>query len=87
MSFANFITVAASSNNYTVMPPPVADSTPVAKVKPIPAAQISPTKAFLKRLPTNVAKAVKTSLIDRHHIDLGRVCTQKGKYKCVKMLY
>ena len=64
---------------------PVPPSNPVALVSPMTTKPVDHSKAFLKRLPTNVSKAVKTSVVDKSQIELGRHCTQKGKYRLIKM--
>ena len=65
------------ANAYVTMEPVTTKPNPVATVAPIQS-PVNHSKAFIKRLPANVAKVVKTSVIDKQHIELGRLCTQKG---------
>ncbi|KAL3863868.1 hypothetical protein ACJMK2_005595 [Sinanodonta woodiana] len=38
------------------------------------------SELFLERLPQNVSELVKSSIIDKSHIEIGQICTVKGTY-------
>ena len=61
------------------MEPVTSASSPTVMTEASVQKPVNHTTAFIKRLPANVAKVVKTSVIDKQHIELGRKCTQKGR--------